>query len=94
MRKLALALAAVSAMALSVPAFVSGAAAESRPAVSAATKVVKTVRHRGVTKKVVVKRDRWHRHNGWRAHRHGSSRTVIVKRPNGTVVKKKIIHRG
>jgi hypothetical protein len=92
MRKLALALAAVSALALSVPAFVTGAAAEGA---RADVKVVKTVRHRGVVKKVVVKRDRaWHRHHGWRAHRHGSTRTVIVKRPNGTVVKKKIIHRG
>jgi hypothetical protein len=51
-------------------------------------------RHRGTTKKVIIRRDRG-LHRGWAHSRRGGNRTVIIKkRGNGSVVKKKIIHRG
>ena len=93
MRKLAVALAAVSALAFSAPAF-AGAGHEvgARP-MHSHVKVVRTGRQATV-KKVVVKRSRWHRHEGWRAHRAGVTRKVVVKkRPNGTTVVKKTITR-
>lgn len=89
MKKLALALAAAAAICLAAPSFVAEASAA--PGTTRAVKVVKTPH--GVAKKVVVKRT--HRgHRVW-THRHrGVSKTVIIKRPNGVVVKKRIIHRG
>ncbi|HEY0442225.1 MAG TPA: hypothetical protein VGD36_19325 [Xanthobacteraceae bacterium] len=93
MRKLALALAAVAALGLSVPAFTSDAgAAPGRHA----DKVVKVKHGRaGMTKKVIVRHDRG-LHRGWAQGRHhGATKKVVIKhRGNGTVVKKKIVHRG
>ena len=90
MKKLALALAAAAAIGLAAPSLATDAFAASG---TRAVKVVKTPTPRGVVKKVVVKRT--HRgHRGWTHRHHGTSKTVIIKRPNGVVVKKRIIHRG
>ena len=107
MRKLALLLAAASAVAFTAPTFATEASAGEFHAARPHVKVVKTTK-RGVVKKVVVRRDR--RVVMHRSHHplHWRSRTVVIKkrpvvrsrtviikkRPVGTVVKKKIIHRG
>ena len=98
MRKLALALAAVAALGLAAPAFVSDASAAQGMKVAAADGTVKVKhgnRHARV-KTVTVRRDRG-LHRGWAHSRHyGATKKVIIKRggPRHTIVKKKIIHRG
>ena len=60
-------------------------------------KVVKIVTPRGVVKKVVVRRGHHvhrHVHRAWPYRHRGVSRTVIVKRPNGVVVRKRVFPRG
>jgi hypothetical protein len=92
MKKLALALAAVAAIGLSVPALSTTPAAAAQGLKVAQADVSVRVggdreRRRGV-KKVIVKRDRgWHR--GWE-HRRGGTKKVIIKRRGGTTVKKVI----
>lgn len=85
MRKIALALAAAAAIGLAVPAFTGGAvAAPDREA----SKVVKVKHGRaGMTKKVTVRHDRG-------LHRGATKKVTIKHRGDGTVVKKKVIHRG
>jgi hypothetical protein len=96
MRKLALALAAAAALGLTAPSFMSEASAAQGLKVAQADVKVK-VRHgrrHGHVKKVIVRHDRG-LHRGWRHARHpGVTKKVIIKRGGGTVVKKKIIHRG
>jgi hypothetical protein len=99
MRRLALLLTAASALAFTAPTFATEASAGEFHAARPHVKVVKTT-HRGVVKKVVVRRNHHPRH--WRSRTVVikkrpvvRSRTVIIKkRPVGTIVKKKIIHRG
>ena len=113
MRKLTLALVAVGALLLSAPTFVSQASAAPNSdhlALSGQTKkVVKTTSRRGVTKRVVIKRDsgmrrgRAYGRRGVTAYgrrgvtaygRRGVTKRVVVKkRPGGTVVKKTTIRR-
>ena len=96
MRKLALALAATAALGLTAPSFVGEAAAAQGLKVAQADVKVK-VRHgdRRSVKKVTVRHDRG-LHRGWSHSRHYGAikKKVVIKRGNGTVVKKKIIHRG
>ena len=99
MRKLALALAAVAALGFAAPSFVGGASAAQGLKVAAAdTKVTIKRGHRHAhTNRVVVRRDRG-LHRGWAHSRHyGTTKKVVIKRGgprHGTIVKKKIIHRG
>lgn len=77
MRKLALALVALSTLAFAAPSFVGSADAASGMKVARAD-VVKVSHRRGhVVKKVVVRRG--HGHHGWRAHRH-PRKVVVIKR--------------
>jgi hypothetical protein len=103
MRKLALALAAATALVLSAPSFVtpaSAAPAGDQIELSAARKKVTVIKsRRGVVKKTVIKRGAgWNRRHamkrgaGWN-RRHATKRVVIKKRPGGTVVKKTVIRR-
>jgi hypothetical protein len=98
MRKLALALAAAAALGFAAPTFVGQASAAQGVKVAAADMNVKAKRgHRYGVKKVTVRRDRG-LHRGWAHSRHyGATKKVVIKRGghrHGTVVKKKIIHRG
>jgi hypothetical protein len=79
MRKLVFALAALSTLAFAAPSFVASADAATGIKVAQADVKVKVGghRHRHVTKKVIVRRDRGH-HYGWRHHRHGR-KVVVVK---------------
>ena len=97
MRKLALIVAAAAAtLVAAAPTLVSEAtAAPARVHLAQAvtkTKVVKVTPRRTVVKRVVVKRHRTAR-PGWSHHGRRTVRTVVVKKRNGTVVKRKIIHR-
>jgi hypothetical protein len=98
MKRLAFALATIAAVGFSVPAFAyDGANFSGRMQLAQADVKVRVgePRHRGATKKVIIRRDRG-LHRGWAHSRHrGANKTVIIKkRGNGSVVKKKIIHRG
>jgi hypothetical protein len=91
MRKLALALAAATALVFTAPSFVtpaSAAPAGDQIEMSGARKKVTVIKsRRGVVKKTVIKRGAgWHRG-------HARKRVVIKKRPGGTVVKKTVIRR-
>lgn len=99
MRKVALALAAAAVVGFSLPVFSTDASAASGRMQLAQADVSKTVKIRrgpaGVTKKVVVRRDRG-LHRGWAHSRHygATKKKVVIKhRGNRTVVKKKIMHR-
>src|SRR3954468_11628297 len=97
MRKLTLALAAAATLGFAVPSFVADASAAQGMKVAAADVTVKTGHRHGAVKKVVVRRDRG-LHRGWAHSRHyGATKKIVIKRGgprHGTVVKKKIIHRG
>ena len=95
MRKFALATASVAALALSVPAFTAPAAAQ-----DVKVKIGEgrhhgdhdRMRHRNVSKTVVIKHGDRGRHEGWSHSRHyGASKKVIIKHGGGgkTVIKKK-----
>lgn len=98
MRKFALATAAVAALALSVPAFTAPAAAQ-----DVKVKIGEgrhhgdhdRMRHREVSKKVIIKHGDRGRHEGWRhSHHYGAvKKKVIIRHGEGgrskTVIKKR-----
>jgi len=93
MRKFALATAAVAALALSVPAFTAPALAQDvKVKIGEGRHHGDGMRHRDVSKKVIIKHgDRGH-HYGWRNHHEGGvKKKVIIKHGGGgkTVIKKK-----
>ena len=95
MRKFALAMAAVAAVAFTAPAFAQTAPAPQRMAQADVKVKVKSGERGHMRKKVVVRHDRG-LHRGWSHSRHyGANKKVVVvkkKGPGKTVIKKKITH--